>query len=146
MRSNPLAELERLFERLQRQIDSASRDLESGEPFDLLMKPFGSMAADLVEEDDEFVVTVDLPGFDRDEVDVRVADHSLTIDAEHAESSEAEEKSYLRRERRRESMHRSIHLPAEVDSEGVSARMKNGVLTITLPKVETDDAKQIEIE
>lgn len=145
-RSNPFEEIERLFERLGQQFDAASRAWERNESIDWLPSEFESMAVDVVERDEEFVATVDLPGFERDEVDVRVTDHTLTIDADHEESIEEEEESYLRRERRHESLHRSIRLPAEVDSEGVTARMKNGVLTITLPKLETEEAKEIEIE
>lgn len=146
MRSNPFEDIERLFERLTRQFDEASRTWETGEPFELLPTSFESMAVDLVEHDDEFVVTVDLPGYERNEVDVRVTGHTLTIDAKHEEATEEEEESYLRRERRRESMHRSLRLPADVDGDGVTARMKNGVLTITLPKVEVEKARSIEIE
>jgi len=145
-RSNPFEEVERLFERLSRQFEQASRTWESEESIGLWPSQFESMAVDLVEHDEEFVMTVDLPGFERDDVDIRVTDHTLEIDADHEESTEEKEESYLRRERRHESLHRSVRLPAEIDPEGVEARMENGVLTITLPKLEAEEAKKIEIE
>jgi HSP20 family protein len=104
------------------------------------------MAIDLVDRDGEFVATVDLPGFERDDVDVRVTDHTLRIEAEHEEILEEEEDRFIRHERRHESTKRSIRLPEDVDKEGVEARMKNGVLTVTLPKIETEEARPIEIE
>lgn len=145
MRGNPFEEIERLFERLSRQFDEASRSWERDEPLEL-WPTTESMAVDLAEHDDAFVVTVDLPGFERDEVEVRLADRTLHVDAEHEETAEEAEEAYLRRERRHESMHRSLRLPAEVDEEDVTARMKNGVLTLTLPKVEAEEARRIDIE
>jgi len=154
-RSNPFEELERLFERMSRQFDDASRRWESDEPavwwesedpFDQWESEFESMAIDLAEHDDEFVASVDLPGFERDEVEVRVTDHTLRIEAEHEESAAESEENYLRRERRHESASRSIRLPDEVDTDAVSASMNNGVLTVTLPKLDVEEAREIEIE
>lgn len=145
-RSNPFKEIERLFERMSRQFEEASRSWESGESVDWWSSAFESMAVDLVEHGEKFVATVDLPGFERDEVNVRITDHTLTIDADHEKSAEEEEESYLRRERRHKSLQRSIRLPEEVDTGNVKASMKNGVLTVTLPKLEVKKAETIEIE
>lgn len=145
-RSNPFEELERMFERMSRQFEESSRMWEPEGPFGRWTSKFEEMAVDLVEHDDEFVVTVDLPGFERDDVEIEVTDHTLRIEAEHEEATEEEEEQYLRHERRHESVRRSIRLPDEVDKEGVKARMKNGVLTITLPKLEVEEARTIDIE
>jgi HSP20 family protein len=139
---NPFDELERLFERMSRQFDEATGMWNAETPFGRME----SMSIDLVETDDEFVVTADLPGFERDDVDIQVTDHTLRIEAEHEEATEEHEADYLRRERRHESVHRSIRLPDEVDKEAVEARMKNGVLTVTLPRLEAEEARSIEIE
>ncbi|WP_336036972.1 Hsp20/alpha crystallin family protein [Halobacterium yunchengense] len=145
-RSNPFEELERLFERMSRQFDEPSRMWASDGPLERWRSEFEEMAVDVVEHDDEFVVAVDLPGFEKDDVDIRVTDHTLRIEAEREEEFAEEDAQYLRRERRHESMHRSVQLPDEVDTDGVNARMKNGVLTVTLPKIETEDARSIEVE
>jgi HSP20 family protein len=145
-RGNPFEELERLLERMSRQFDDASHVWETDNPFDRWTSESEPMATDLIEHDDEFVVTVDLPGFTREDVDIRVTDHTLRIETDHVEATEAADEQYLRHERRRESMHRSIRLPDEVDTERVTARMKNGVLTVTLPKAEAEEARHIEIE
>jgi HSP20 family protein len=119
---------------------------ESEGPFGRWASEAEAMAIDLVDRDDEFVATVDLPGFERDDVDIQVTDHTLRIEAEHEEILDEEEERLIRHERRHESTERSIRLPEEVDKEGVNANMKNGVLTVTLPKLETEEARKIEIE
>lgn len=146
IQTNPFEEFERLFERLGRQLEEMSRTWDRDEPFEL-WSGFGKrMAMDLVEGDDELVLTVDIPGFERDDVDVRVSDNTLTVSAEREEEMEEGEASYLRRERSHRSMRRSIQLPMEVDPDQVSARMKHGVLTVSMPKEETSKAKKISIE
>ncbi len=146
-RSNPLEELERFFERMSRQFDDAPRMWDPSGPFGRWGE-FGTMAIDLVDRDDEFVVTVDMPGFEREEIEIRVTDHTLRIEAEREEKldEEKEEGRYIRHERRHESAERSVRLPDDVDAESVKARMKNGVLTITLPKIEAEAAHEINIE
>jgi HSP20 family protein len=105
-----------------------------------------SVAIDLAERDDAFVVTVDLPGFERDEITVEVTDHTLRIGAEREETTEDDGEQYLRKERRHESARRSVRLPDEVDKDAVEAEMRHGVLTVTLPKIEADEARTIDIE
>lgn len=146
-RLNPFEEIEQFFNRMSRQFEETSRGIDSTDPFGRLQLGSGSMAVDVVEGDEEIVVTADLPGFTREEIDVHVTDRTLRIDAEREESiEEGEDERYLRRERRRQSTTRSIQLPTEVDKENVEARMKNGVLSITLPKRAMEDARDVEIE
>jgi len=140
--SNPFTDIERFFERMSDQFDDASRRWGSGDGWS---SAFESMAVDLLERDDEFVVTADLPGFERDDIDIRVTDHTLRIEAERDEETETEDETYLRRERRHATASRSIRLPEEVETDGVSARMEHGVLTVTLPRAEVTEAKRIEI-
>jgi HSP20 family protein len=145
-RDTPFEELERLFERMSRQFDEASRLW--GPVGDARRLPSGTepMAVDLLEHDDEFVATVDLPGFDREDIEIRVTDNTLRIAAEREAAAEEESDRYLRRERRHESTTRSVTLPDEVDTGNVTARMKDGVLTVTLPKLEAQEAHRIDIE
>lgn len=145
-RSNPFEEFERLVERMGRQFDDVSRSWETEGPFGRWTSEAESMAIDLVDRDGEFVATVDLPGFERDDVEIKVTDHTLRIEAEHEEIHDEEEERFLRHERRHKSTQRSIRLPEEVDKDGVDAQMKNGVLTVTLPKLEVEEVRKIEIE
>jgi HSP20 family protein len=145
-RRNPFEEIERFFERMSRQFDEASQRWEADGPFAGWTAEGDSMAVDLVERDDELVAIVDLPGFAQDDVTVEVTDRVLRIEAEREEAVDHEAEDYLRHERRHESTRRSIRLPEEVDTGAVTARMKNGVLTVTLPRLEAEDARRIEIE
>ncbi|WP_435074795.1 Hsp20/alpha crystallin family protein [Halorubrum sp. HHNYT27] len=110
---------------------------------------------DIAEYDDEFLVMADLPGYDREHIDVRAADGQLTITAERDETmhddQEAEESDagrYLRRERRHESITRTVDLPSSVVEADASATYRNGVLTVTLPKAtaDVDDSHRIDVE
>ncbi|WP_328766961.1 Hsp20/alpha crystallin family protein [Haloarcula nitratireducens] len=102
---------------------------------------------DLENRDDEFVLTADLPGFEKDDIDVRVTDRTLRLEAENAEETEEEEEGeYVRRERHRASVARSISLPEAVEADDISATFNNGVLTVRLPRSEpVTPGKQIEI-
>lgn len=144
--SNPFEEIEQFFERMSRQFDESTRGWSEDGPLSRWSDEFGEMAVDLVENDEAFVATVDLPGFEKSEVDVRVTDHTLHVEAEHDEAEEERDDRYLRRERRHESMRRSVKLPDEVDKENVTAQMNNGVLTVTVPKVEASEARTIEVQ
>lgn len=145
-RNNPFDEIERIIDRMSRQFEETARTWESDGPFGGWRSEFQAMPVDLVEDDEEFVVTVDLPGFDREEVTVEVTDQTLRIEAERDEETETGDERYLRHERSRASTRRSIRLPEPVETDGVSARMNNGVLTVTLPKLEGDEATTIDVE
>lgn len=141
-RGNPFEDIERMLERMTEQFEDFEdfRGFEAG---------FGSrLKVDLEDRPDEYIVTADLPGYDKDDIDVQLADQTVRISAEHETAAEDEEPGrYVRRERTRESMSRSISLPEPVDEEDVSARFKNGVLTVTLRKRYTEsDSHHIDIE
>lgn len=127
MSRNPFDEIERMFDRMGSRL----------EPFEEGVFE-GSVAVDVEETDDAYVVTADLPGFDRDDIDVELAGDRLTLSATHTESESEEgdedEGRYLRRERRERSVSRSIRLPEPTDEDAAEADYTNGVLTVTLPK------------
>jgi HSP20 family protein len=147
-RSNPFEELERFFDRMSRQFEDATRSWEAENPLSRWSGGAESeaMSVDLVDRDGEFVATVDLPGFDREDVEVSVTDHRLRIAAERETVHDEDEERFLRHERQHAATHRSIRLPEAVDTEGVTAKMRNGVLTVTLPKMEATNARTIDIE
>ena len=134
-----------MFERMSREIEDAASQLGEGG-----RGPLGArsdVAVDLVDEGDVFVVTMDVPGFERDEIDLRVVDGTLWVDCERSDARAEDEEDYLKRERRSASVRRSIGLPAPVEADDVSAKLRNGILTVRLPKVESGSgSEQIEIE
>ena len=145
--TNPFEELERLFERMQANVTEAARWWENG-PADVGMEPTASVQIDLENRDDELVLTADLPGFEADDIDLRVTDRMLELSAAREESTEEESNGeYIRRERRRRSVSRSIRLPAAVDENAISANYQNGVLTVDMPKREpVEEGTRIEID
>lgn len=138
--------LERTFERMSRQFDEAARAWDRGEAFEMSGLVGDSTPMDLVERDDEYVVTVDLPGFERDDIEVTMVEDRLHVDAERDEETDEEDENYIRRERRHRSVSRSIRLPDDIDAEGIGAKAKNGVLTVTIPRTHTEsESRNIEI-
>lgn len=92
---------------------------------------------DVVDRGDRFAVTVDLPGVDKDDINVAVegARVSVTGTARGTENGAATDSiKVLRAERRSRNYARTVQLPAEVDGDAAEARFENGVLSLTLPK------------
>ena len=91
-------------------------------------------AIDLRESDDSYVLTADLPGVEKDDIKVELADGVLTIAGERrAESAQAQE-GYQRIERASGSFTRSLTLPKGTDPASLTATYVNGVLTVRIPK------------
>lgn len=102
--------------------------------------------ADVRETDSEYIVEADLPGFDREEIDVVISDGCLTIKAERKEEVKQEEKGYIHQERKYQRASRSFYIEG-IDQSKVKASHKNGVLTLMLPKqAESSSTRRIEIE
>jgi HSP20 family protein len=139
MRGNPFDEFERMLERMNRQLG----EFEGG----VNVRTGSSASVDVADRGEEFRVTVDLPGYETDDVDLTLTNDTLRIEAQREEATEEDDEQYIRKERRRQSISRSVSLPEPVDEEAVSATYNNGVLTVTLPKQYGDgDGRQIEIE
>lgn len=131
---NPFRELERLFEQMQENVEEAGRWWES-EPFASGGGETASAKVDIEDKDEEFVLTAELPGFKKDDIDIRVTDRTLRLEAEHEGESKTEaEGDFIRRERHRTSVARSIPLPEAVEEDDISATYTNGILTIQMPK------------
>lgn len=104
-------------------------------------------AVDIKEEDDKLVVTTDLPGINKEDVEINLREDMLEISAKSGKEKETKEEGYLRRERAYTQFYRAVRLPMSVKEEGGTAKMENGILTITLPKMKLEEpAKRIEIE
>lgn len=116
--------------------------------FDDLMRPakslssFGSqsvlMKTDIREADDAYFLDVELPGVKKENVSVELKDGALEIKAVTAadESDKDENGKYLRRERFYGSCSRSFYVGEDIKQEDIKAKFENGVLTLTVPKVE----------
>lgn len=132
---DPFKEIEQLFDRVSREF--------GGSPF---AAATGSVAVDVEEREDAFVVTADVPGYETEDIDVTLSDRTLRVSAEREEETAEEEVDYLRRERRATSAERSVRLPSAVEEDGITATYDKGVLTVTLPKRSDDGGRRIEVE
>ena len=112
------------------------------------MMPFREMAipnVDLEDRAKDFGVTVDLPGFNKDDVDIEVGEDSVLIHAKRTQAEEEKNKNYIRRERAAQTYYRRIQLPEKVMPDNAKASLNNGTLEIILPKKETKETKKLKI-
>lgn len=133
-RDNPFGEIERLVEEMN----------EGLRAFDTSLG--GDVPADVLDAGEAYEVRVDLPGYDREGIDVRLSDRTLTVEAERSTDTGGSDERYVRRERTRESVSRTVHLPEAVEAGGTSATYEAGVLTVRLPKRGADGGESIPIE
>jgi HSP20 family protein len=103
-------------------------------------------AVDLYDEKDEIVVKAELPGMDKENIEVNLSDHHLTITGEKKKEEEIKEENYYRSERTYGKFLRTLELPADVHADKVKAAFKNGILEVRLPKTEAAKAKDIKVK
>ena len=107
--------------------------------------PAGWMpAVDIYETPDRYIVTAELPGMQREDLDIRVHDGSLVLAGTRRESSRQCEQ-YHRVERGHGSFSRTFQLPVPIEADRVSADLRDGVLTITLPKATDNPTRRIHV-
>lgn len=98
------------------------------------------------EDENQFNLTVDVPGIERKDIDISVTGNTLTVKGERKHEEKKREKGYFYSERRYGSFQRSIQLPSEVESDKIAANYKDGVLEVTIPKSEKVKPKQIKVD
>jgi HSP20 family protein len=103
-------------------------------------------AMDLVENEGGYEVTVELPGIDLKDVELKVRDDMLTLRGEKRAETERNDKDLHVSERRYGSFQRSLRLPPDADASRIEATCANGVLSITLPKSEHARTREQKIE
>ncbi|MBY3095211.1 Hsp20/alpha crystallin family protein [Rhizobium laguerreae] len=103
-------------------------------PFDKAISTTVSPAVDLIERDNGYEITAELPGIEASNIEVKVTNGILAVSAEKQETKEEKGKEYHLSERRYGALHRAFQLPPGVDSAKIDASFTNGVLTVKLPK------------
>ncbi|MGE5627076.1 MAG: heat shock protein Hsp18 [Solirubrobacterales bacterium] len=113
--------------------------------------PFEKMGfgfkVDLKENENSYVVEADLPGVDKESIDIQYKNNYLTVSAKREDKTEEKKENYVRKEIKYGEFKRSFYVD-NVDEEKVTAVFKDGVLRIELPKVEKSkvETKKIEIK
>jgi len=140
---NPWRELPALHNRIDRLLE---------DPFFGIGRPAGedtpgmwNPAVDLYEKDDHYIIKAELPGIDKDDINVDLKDRVLTLSGERSYDNEVKEENYYRRERSFGKFQRAFTLPVDVDAEKIKAEFKDGVLQIKVPKPENKKAKRVTI-
>jgi len=101
---------------------------------------------DVFEDKNDIVVKAELPGLDKDNIEVNLTDNTLTIKGEKKKEEEVKEENYYRCERAYGSFVRSVELPKAVHADKVKASFKNGILEVRVPKTEEAKAKEIKVK
>jgi HSP20 family protein len=134
--TNHFGEMERLFEQTRRSMGagraSAMGPYKGGQGVDVLSSNDVNLGMD--ERDDGYLVTADMPGFEKTDIDLRFQDSVLTIRAD-LEVTEETDRSWQRRSRH---VHEQLVIPGDVLEADIDASYRNGVLEVHLPR--TDDA------
>ena len=111
-----------------------------------MMKGSWTPAVDISEDDNNFYLTIDLPGMKKEEVKVRFEDGLLSITGEKKSEKEEKNVNYHRVERSYGKFERSFRVPSRILSNKIDAKFDSGVLTVTLPKAEDAKPKEIEVK
>ena len=138
----------REIEDMKREMDRAFRSLFGYRPFrwfDGFESQF-SPGVEMYETEKDVVISVPLPGVNREDIDVSITDDTITISAERKEEDEKAYHRYWMRDHAYGSFRTTLRLPVEVKSDKAKAAFKNGILEVTIPKAHETKAKRIKVE
>jgi HSP20 family protein len=130
-------EMDRLFEDFDRDFwrFPFRRSVFDIEPFSRRELKWGAApAVDVVEKENAYEITAELPGMDEKNIEVKLTDGGLTIKGKKQEEKEEKKKDYYLHERHFGSFERCFAVPENVDADKIEASFKKGVLTLKLPK------------
>jgi HSP20 family protein len=143
VRFDPFRDLSQMQDRINRIFGEAYRRSDD----EVLKGGDWTPAVDIFENSNhEIVLRAELPGLKREDIDIRVENHTLTLTGERKQEKDVKKESYHRVERSYGSFSRSFSLPNTVDTEKVSASFADGVLTVTLPTREEAKPRQIQVQ
>ena len=128
-------EMEEMFERMNRLVDSFTPRIS-------LDEDYREPETEIHETDKEIIVTMELPGVDKKDIDLKVTEDQIVVKAEHKEE-ETEKETYRKIY---SNFYKAIRLPERVDPDKVKATYKNGILEVRLTKLEQEKGKRINIE
>ncbi len=103
-------------------------------------------AVDIEEKEKEFRITAELPGLKKEEIKINIKDNLLTIFGEKNKGKKIEENNYHRTERIYGSFQRTFRLPEYTDQDNIAAEYKDGILNVSIPKLEESISKNVEIK
>jgi HSP20 family protein len=133
-RRTPLGELDRMERRMRRLFEDRG------------LFAFEAPATDVYETDHDYVIELEVPGFDRSELAVEISERTLVVKGEHKEEAEKAGRDLVLHERSQRRFERRFELPLEVDADKVTAACEKGVLTLHVAKTGSAvEPREIEI-
>jgi len=102
-------------------------------------------AVDIKEEDNQYLLIADIPGVDPEKIDIHMENNTLTIRGERNTELKSEKEGFKRIERQHGIFYRSFTMPDGVRADGIKASSKHGVLTLQIPKQETEKPRKITV-
>jgi HSP20 family protein len=131
-------DVDAIFDDFRRSFDHMMRPYFPAETrmqeFDLLPVKYAPL--DLIDEGDHYSIHAELPGFNKENVDVQINSDSMSIHAKKEEAKDETKKNYLHRERVYRAFERAVSFPEEVDPAKAEGKMNNGILELKIPKRE----------
>lgn len=127
-------EVDRMFDNLWRNVGMSpftGYGQMTNQMADTILKP----SVDIAATDNEYTINVEVPGVDRNEVTLELADNRLIIKGEKKSEKKDEQKQYYRIERSYGAFRRTLSLPEDADRDGIDASFKDGILTISMPRM-----------
>lgn len=100
---------------------------------------------DIRETEDKYFLTFEVPGMKKDDIDISVRQNMLTVSGKREEEKEEKDKGYIRREIASGSFSRSFTIPETVNSDSISAEYRDGLLEISMDKLEKVKPKEVKI-
>jgi HSP20 family protein len=113
---------------------------------ELTKEPEGQLTVDVFQTDNEIIVQSTVAGVSDEDLEINITGESVTVRGQREKEEKIEEKDYFYRECFWGSFSRSIILPQEIDPDRSTAILKNGILTIRMPKVERQKARKIKVK
>ena len=139
-RYNPWAGLSRLQRQMSEMFDQLADTDESVPSVSWMPR------VEISEHSDNYMLSVELPGIDKQDVHVEVENNTLTISGDKQSDVENKDQNYHLRERTYGKFSRSFELPARIEANNIEAKYTNGVLNLSIPKAEEAKPKQIEVK
>ena len=143
MRWNPFREMNRMRDEMDQMMNTIVPGIASELS---LGRGTWNPAVNIAETDDNYTITAELPGFNKNDFKVTYDNGFLSIRGERKKEKEDKGKEWHRIESYYGSFERSFYLPMPVKSEKIDAQYKDGILTLTLPKIEEKKPKNIEVK
>lgn len=139
---DPFTEMQRMQERMSRMFDDAFGRYRASPLFQGMDDSFAfAPQMDMTENDQAYVVTMDLPGAEKSDISVNIEGQVLTVSGKTSEVSEQKQgNQVIRQERRSGQFERALSLPGPVETDKMQAKYEKGVLTVTVPKAEAKTA------